>query len=118
MLPSVGLTSMHPARQVFVSQPSQLVEPSGGFPRARDSLGTLCPEFENGRTNRGDCVARSDVPPEVNTVPVVNGLGDRAVYPVPPGERYQSRGPGGNPVAVERAVTFAPDNRDDGTVIT
>jgi len=37
---------------------------------------------------------------------------------VPPGERYQSRGPGGNPVAVERAVTFAPDNRDDGTVIT
>ena len=50
MLPSVGLTSMRPARQVFVSQPSLLIEPSGGFPRARDSLGTLRSEFENGRT--------------------------------------------------------------------
>ena len=37
MPPSVGLTSMRPARQVFVSHPSQLVEPSGVFPR----LGTV-----------------------------------------------------------------------------
>jgi len=40
------------------------------------------------------------------------------VYPVPPGERYQSRGPEGNPVVVERAVTFAPEYCDDGTGIT
>jgi len=101
MPPSVGLTSMRPVRQVFVSQPSQSVEPSGSFPTARDSLGTLRPEFGNARTDWGDCVARSDVPPEFNGVPVVNGLGDRAVYPVPPGEHYQSRGPEGNPAAVE-----------------
>jgi len=118
MPPSVVLTSMRPARQVFVSQPSQSIEPSGGFPRARDSLGTLRPEFKNGRTNWGDCIARSDVPPGVNRVPVVNGLGDRAVYPVPPGECYQSRGPEGNPVVLERAVTFAAEYRDDGTVMT
>jgi len=118
MPPSVGLTSMRPVRQVFVSQPSQSVEPSGGFPRARDSLGTLRPEIGNGRTDWGDRVARSDVPPEVNGVPVVNGLGERAVYLVPPGECYQSRGPEGNPVVVERAVTFAPEYRDDGTGIT
>ena len=109
---------MRPARQVFVSQPSQLIEPSGSFPRARDSLGALRPEFENGRTNWGDCVVRGDVPPEVNRVPVVNGLSDRAVYPVPPGDRYQSRGSEGNPVVVERAATFAPEYRDDGTVMT
>jgi len=63
-------------------------------------------------------VTASPAVPEVNGVPVVNGTGDRAVYPVPPGERYQSRGPKGNPVAVERAVTFAPEYRDDGMVIT
>ena len=118
MPPSVGLASMRPVRQVFVSQPLQLVEPPGVFPRARDSLGTLRPEMGTGGLDWGERVARSDVPPEVNGVPVVNGLGDRAVYPVPPGERYQSRGPEGNPVAVERAVTFAPDSRDEGMVIT
>jgi len=66
----------------------------------------------------GDRVARSDVPPEFNRFPVVNGLGDRAVYPEPPGERYKSRGREGNPATVERAVTFAPGGRDEGTVIT
>jgi len=49
---------------------------------------------------------------------VVSGLGDRAVCPVSSGECYQSRGREGNPAAVERAVTFAPDGRDEGTVIT
>ena len=101
-----------------MSQPLQLIEPSGSFPRARDSLGALRPEFENGRTNWGDCVVRGDVLPEVNRVPVVNGLSDRAVYPVPPGDRYQSRGSEGNPVVIERAATFAPEYRDDGTVMT
>jgi len=66
MPPSVGLTSVRPARQVFVSQ-SQLVEPSGSLPRARDSLGTLRPEFGNVGTNWGDQVAHSDVPPEFNS---------------------------------------------------
>jgi len=109
---------MCPAQQVFVSQPSQSVEPSGSFPRARDSLGTLRPEFGNTRTDWGDHVARSDIPPKFNGVPVVNGLGDRAVHPVRPGERYQSRGPEGNPAAVKRAVTFAPGGHDEGAVIT
>jgi len=81
-------------------------------------LGTLRPEFGRVGTDWGDRVARSDVPPEFNRFPVVNGLGDTAVYPVPPGERYQSRGREGNPAAVKRAVTFAPDGRDEGTVIT
>jgi len=83
---------MRPVQQVFVSQPSQSVEPLGSFLRAGDSLGTLCPELGNVGTDWGDRVARSDVPPEFNRFPVVNGLGDRAVYPVPPGKRYQSRG--------------------------
>jgi len=50
MPPSVGLTSVRPAQQVFVSQ-LQFVELLGSFPRARDSLGTLFPEFENLGTN-------------------------------------------------------------------
>jgi len=58
--PSVGLTSVRPARQVFVSQP-QFVEPSGSFPRVRDSLGTLRPEFGNLGTNWSDSVARDSV---------------------------------------------------------
>ena len=64
MPPSVGLTSMRRAQQVFVSQPSQSVEPSGSFPRARDSMGTLHLGFESLGTNWGDTVARSNVPPE------------------------------------------------------
>jgi len=108
---------MRPARQVFVSHP-QSVESLGSFPRARDSLDTLRPEFGNVGTDWGDRVARSDVPPEFNGFPVVNGLGDRAVYPVPPGECYQSRGREGNPATVEQAVTFAPEGHDEGMVIT
>jgi len=117
MPPSVGLTSVHPARQVFVSQ-SQLVEPSGSFPRARDSLGTLHPELGNVGMNWGDQVARSDVPPKFNRPPVVNRLGDRAVEPVSSGKCYQGRGREGNPAAVERAVTFALEGHDEGPVIT
>jgi len=111
------LTSVRPARQVSVSQ-SQLLEPSGSLPRARDSLGTLHPEFGNVGKNWGDQVTRSDVPPKFNRPPVVNRLGDRAVYPVSSGECYQSRGREGNPATVEWAVTFAPEGHDEGPVIT
>jgi len=92
-----------------VSQP-QFVEPSGSFPMARDSLGTLRPEFENLGTNWRDSVARSNVPPEFDRSQVANGPGDRAVDPVSSGECYQGHGQGGNRAAVERAVSFAPES--------
>jgi len=108
--PSVGLTSVRPARQVFVSQ-SQFVELSGSFPR--DSLGTLRPEFGNLETIWGDSVARSNVPPEFDRPQVASGPDDRAVEPVSSGERYQSHGQRGHPAAVERAVSFAPGNHGE-----
>jgi len=105
-------------RGPLVTFVSQFVEPSGSFPRARDSLGTLRPEFENLGTNWGDSVACSNVPPEFNRPLVVSRPGNRAVEPVSSGERYQGRGRGGNPAAVERAVTFAPEGHDEGRMIT
>jgi len=102
--PSTGLTSVRPARQVFVSQS---VEPSGSFPRARVGLGTLRPEVGNLETIWGDLSTRSNLQPEVDRSQVASRPEDRALEPVASGERYQSHGQGGNSVAVWQADSFS-----------
>ena len=115
-LPSTGLTSVRPVRQVFVSQS---VEPTGSFPRARDSLGTLRPEFGNLETIWGDLATRSNLQPEVDRSQVASRPEDRAVEPVSSGTRYQSHGQRGNPATRSRAGSFiCPGSHGEGPETT
>ena len=104
--PSVGLTSVCPARQAFLPPP---VDPRGSTPRAwpgpsacRAELGIL------GNIWR-DSFARGDLRPEFDRSQVANGFVLRAVEPGATGEPYPSHSLGMDPAPTWRLDAF-PQN--------
>jgi len=103
--PPTGLMSVHPARQVFVSQPVKL---SGSFPRALLGLeGTPHPQFGNMERVWGEPSARSNLQPEFNVSQVASRPEDRAVDPAATGERYLNHGSGGSSAAVNGSDLYS-----------
>jgi len=90
--PHVGLTSVGPTRQAFVSQS---VELPGSFPRAWPGPGIRRAEFGNFETIWGDSSARS-LRPEFDRSQVASRPVDKAVELGAPGECYLSDGQGVN----------------------
>jgi len=86
--PPTGLTSVHPARQVFMPQS---IEPSGRYPGAlAGPVGILRPPVGTVDRFWGDASARSNLRPEFDMLQVTSRPQDRAVEPS--GQRYLSDG--------------------------
>jgi len=99
-LPPVGLTSVRPARQVFLPQP---VDPRGSTPRAWPGPGTRRAELGNLETIWRDSSARSNLRPEFDRSQVASRPMDRVVELGTSGEPYPSNGLGMDPTPVRRS---------------
>jgi len=94
--PPTGLTSVHPARQVFMPQP---IEPSGRFPGAlAGPVGILRPPVGTVERTWRDASTRSNLRPAFDMSQVASRPEDTAVNPS--GECYLSNGLLSNPVSV------------------
>ena len=87
--PSVGLTSVRPARQAFVQPP---VDARGSTPRAWPGPSARRAELENLGNIWRDSSARDDPRPEFDRSRVANGFVGSAVEPAATGEPYPSHG--------------------------
>jgi len=104
--PPTGLTSVRPARQVFMPQP---IEPSGRFPGVlAGPVGILRPPVGTVERTWGDASTRSNLRPEFDSSKVASRPRDRAVNPS--GERYLSNGLVSNSVSVTRAEIYSQGN--------
>jgi len=101
-----GLTSVRPARQVFIPQP---VETRGSTPRAWPGPGARCTELGTMETIWGDSSARSSLRPEFDRSQVASRPVDRAVDLGATGERYLSHGQGIGPGTVWRSDALPPN---------
>jgi len=101
--PPTGLTSVRPARQVFMPQP---IEQSGRFPGAlAGPVGILCPPVGTVERTWGDASTRCNLRTEFDKPQVASRPEDRAVNPSV--ERYLSNGLVSNPVSVTRAEMYS-----------
>jgi len=109
--PPMGLTSVLPARQVFMSQP---IEPSGSFPRVLAGLvGTPHPQLRNMEKIWGESSTRSNLQSEFDVSHVASRPEDRAVEPKAFGECYLNNGSVSGSVAVNRADTYSQGNHGE-----
>jgi len=101
--PSVGLTSVRPARQAFVPLP---VDPRGSTPRAWPGPSARRAELGNLGNIWRDSSARGDLRPKFDRSQVANGLVGRAVEPGATGEPYPSHGLGMDPALLGGWMPF------------
>jgi len=103
--PPTGLTSVHPARQVFMPQP---IKQSGSFPRAlAGPVGILCPPVGNMEYIWGEASTRSNLRPEFDASQIASRPVDRAVDQWASGECYLSNGLVSNSVTVNRTEIYS-----------
>jgi len=101
--PPTWLTSVRPARQVFMPQS---IKQSGRFPGAlAGPVGILRPPVGTVERSWGDASARSNLRPEFDMSQVASRPEDRKVNPS--GERHLSHGLVSNPVSVTRAEVYS-----------
>jgi len=101
--PPTGLTSVHPARQVFMPRS---IEQSGRFPGAlAGPVGILRPPVGTVEGAREDASARSDLRSGFDTSQVASRPPDRTVDPS--GLRYLSNGLVSDSVSVTRAEMYS-----------
>ena len=99
----MGLTSVRPARQIFMPQP---IEQSHKFPGAlAGPVGILRPFVGTIERSWGDASTRNNLRPAFDMPQVASRLEHRAVNPS--GERYLSNGLVSNPVSVTRAEMYS-----------
>jgi len=97
--PQGGLTSVHPARQAYMSR---FVKPSRSFPSMWPSSIGQCTVTGNYGGIWGDVATRSIQQPEFDRSQIVSRQTDRAVVPGVSGEHYLSNSQGVDPAAVTR----------------
>jgi len=103
--PPMGLTSVRPARQVFMPQP---IEPSGSFPGVlAGPVGILRPPVRNMEDIWGEASTRSNLLPEFDASQVASKPVDRAVDPGASSECYLDNGSVSSSVTVTRAETYS-----------